>query len=165
MTDPSTPLDAASGDRIRRARPDDLPAILDIESAAFEPARRSSRASLARALRSGFQQVLVLEVATGAAAKLAGYLVLWPFRRTWRIYNLATDRRWRNRGIGSALVAAAVEAARAGGAERLVLESRREPELVRFYEQRGFRIARRLPDYYGSGQDAVRMELYLAAAL
>jgi len=139
---------------------DDLEAIGHIETRAFEASRRSSRASLRRALGSSFQRVLVLEV----QGEVAGYLVLWPYPRTWRIYNLASDPRRRNLGVGSALLAAAVDEARRAGAGRLVLESRNEPGLLRFYEQRGFRASRKLRDYYSKGEDAVRMELDLAGA-
>jgi ribosomal protein S18 acetylase RimI-like enzyme len=153
---------ASSPHRVRAARIDDLTAILDIEARAFEPARRSSRPSLRRALLSGFQRVLVLEVAEGeAAGKLVGYLIVWPFPLTWRIYNLASDPTERNRGVGGALLAAAVVEAERAGAAKLVLESRNEPDLLRFYQQRGFRASRELPDYYADGEDAVRMELPL----
>jgi ribosomal protein S18 acetylase RimI-like enzyme len=153
---------SSSSHRVRAARIDDLAAILDIEARAFEPARRSSRPSLRRALLSGFQRMLVLEVAEGeAAGKLVGYLVVWPFPFTWRIYNLASDPSERNRGVGGALLAAAVDEARRAGAAKVVLESRKEPGLLRFYQQRGFRASRELADYYAEGEDAVRMELPL----
>ena len=92
---------------------------------------------------------------------VAGYLVFWPHRHTWRIYNLATAPAWRGRGLAGRLIAAVVHAARAAGARRVVLESRDEPGLVGFYEARGFRAVRTLPDYYSSGEDAVRMALDL----
>lgn len=150
--------ETASG--VRPARRNDLEAILAIEAAAFEPTRRTTRAALRRALQSPFQRVWVLDV-DGA---VGGYLVLWPFPHTWRVYNLAAHPQQRNRGVGSRLLAAAVGAAGAAGARRLVLESRREPGLVQFYERRGFRVSHVLPDYYGPGEDAVRMELPLAPA-
>lgn len=143
----------SSSDSIRPAGPADLEAILRIEEAAFEPSRRASRASLARALRSQFQRVLVFE----HRETVAGYLVLWPYRHTWRIYNLATDPGHRNRGVAGTLLAAAAAAARDQGARRMVLESRASPELVGYYRARGFRVERRLADYYAPGEDAVRM--------
>lgn len=142
---------------IRRATPDDLDAVLAIEEDAFEPSRRSSRASLRRALTSFFQRVWVLEL-DGA---LAGYVIVWPFRHTWRIYNLASDARFRNRGVGGALVSAVATEAQRAGARRLVLESRLDPGLLGFYERRGFRIAGRLVDYYAPGEDAARMVMAL----
>src|SRR5690606_31634717 len=107
--------------RIRPAGPADLDAILAIETAAFEPARRSSRRALRRALDSPFQRTLVLEAPDAEGARrIAGYVVIWPFRRTWRIYNLAADPSWGPQGFGSALLAAVVEQASRAGARRLV---------------------------------------------
>lgn len=143
--------------RIRPATLEDLPDIVRIEAAAFEPSRRSSRRSLRRALKSPFQRVLVLE--SGEA--LAGYLIVWPHPRSWRIYNLATDPGMRNRGVAGALLSAAITAARGAGADRVMLESRAETGLVGYYEQRGFRVQRRLRDYYSEGEDAVRMVMPL----
>ncbi len=143
---------------IRAAQPGDFEAIQRIETEAFEPSRRSSPASLRRALSSGFQRVRVLEI-DGA---VAGYLILWPFRRTWRVYNLASDPRWQQQGVGSALLTAAVEEADEGGAEWLVLESRDDPALLDFYQRRGFETRGRLADYYAEGEDAVRMEARLS---
>lgn len=110
-----------------------------------------------RALRSTFQRVLVLEAGDG----VAGYVIVWPYLRTWRIYNLAADPARRKQGVGGALLAETAARAERAGAVRLVLESRSQPELLRFYEQRGFRARCHLPDYYAEGEDAVRMELSL----
>lgn len=148
-----------SGHRIRPGTPDDLDAIRRIEALAFEPVRRSSVAALRRALSSAFQRVRVLEV----DGDVAGYLIVWPYRRTWRIYNLASDPRRQKQGVGGALLAAAGDEARRAGAQWLVLECRDEPRLRRFYEQRGFRAVRHLPDYYSEGQSALRMALTLTA--
>lgn len=155
-----TPRSAPQSRYVRAARLPDLDVIRSIERRAFEPSRRSSPASLRRALRSAFQRVLVLEV----GGVLAGYLVLWPFRHTWRVYNLATDPQRRNQGVAGTLLSAAEDEARRAGACRLVLESRDEAGLLAFYRHRGFLETHRLPGYYASGEDAIRMELPLAPA-
>ncbi|HEX7035266.1 MAG TPA: N-acetyltransferase [Pseudomonadales bacterium] len=148
--------------RIRPAGPADLDAIVAIETAAFEPPRRSTRRALRRALESSFQRTLVLEAPDAEGlCRIAGYVVIWPFPRTWRIYNLAADPSWGPQGFGSALLAAAVEEASRAGARRLVLEARPEPRLLRFYEQRGLRRVRELPDYYAPGEPALRLEMRL----
>lgn len=148
---------------VRPAGPDDLPQIVRIEEAAFEPARRSSRRALRRALASEFQQVSVIALAHNGAGAV-GYLIAWPYPHTWRIYNLATDPAHRHRGLGRALLADVQERARNSGATLLVLEARIDPGLIGFYRRQGFCEARRLPDYYASGEDAWRMELALRPA-
>jgi ribosomal protein S18 acetylase RimI-like enzyme len=145
---------------VRDATPADLEAILEIERGAFDAARRSSNAALRRALQSSFQRVLVLE----RAGELAGYVILWPYRHTWRIYNLASHPAHRNRGVGGALLGAAIALARHAGARRLLLESRDEPALLRFYRQRGFLVTGELRDYYAPGAHALRMELSIGPA-
>lgn len=140
---------------IRRAGPGDLAVIEAIEADAFEPSRRSSRRVLRHALRSDFQRVLVLDI--GGA--VAGFLVLWPYPQTWRIYNLATARAWRGRGVAGRLIAAVREAARLSGTRRVVLEARDEAGLIDFYEAHGFQAVRPLPDYYSDGEHAFRMAL------
>ncbi len=157
MSDPSATR-PISRPVVRPAVRDDLEAVLAIEAEAFEPSRRSSRASLCRALTSSFQRVWVLELDHA----LAGYVIVWPFRHTWRIYNLASDARFRNRGVGGALVSAVAAEAKRAGARRLVLESRLDPALTAFYQRRGFRVARRIPDYYAPGEDAARMVMPLS---
>ena len=144
-------------EQLRAASPKDLPAILDIEAQAFDSTRRSSRKSLKRSIESPFQRVLVQDL-HGA---VAGYVILWMFPRTWRVYNLASHPGRRNQGVGRSLLDAAARLAAAAGARRLVLESRPDPALLRFYEQRGFRVRGRLEDYYAPGEHAVRMDLAL----
>jgi [ribosomal protein S18]-alanine N-acetyltransferase len=147
----------SSCEQLRMACPEDLPAILDIEAQSFDPARRSSRKSLKRSIYSRLQRVLVQDL-DGA---IAGYVILWAFPRTWRVYNLASHPSRRNQGVGRTLLNAAARLAAEAGAQRLVLESRPDPALLRFYEQRGFRVRARLEDYYAPGEDAVRMDLAL----
>ena len=142
---------------IRTARLQDLDAIMAIETAAFEPARRASRRSLRRALQSSWQRVIVCE----SDGRVAGYATLWPYKHTWRLYSVAIDPAVQRRGIGSRLLAAAIAAARAAGARRLQLEARAMPDLLRLYRQHGFIEVARLPDYYGRADDAVRMRLGL----
>jgi ribosomal protein S18 acetylase RimI-like enzyme len=143
---------------VRPATAADLDDICGIEAAAFEPSRRSSRRSLARAMASPFQLMLVLVM----EREVAGFVIVWPFPRTWRIYNLATHPAWRNRGVAGGLLRAVEGRARAAHARWLVLESRPGGDLERYYAQRGFQARRCLHDYYAPGEDAVRMVLSLS---
>ncbi|MDZ7669350.1 MAG: GNAT family N-acetyltransferase [Gammaproteobacteria bacterium] len=143
---------------IRPADQQDLESIAAIEAAVFEPDRRSTPRSLRRALGSRFQRVLVAQQGT----RVVGYTIVWPYRHTWRIYNLATAPDHRRRGVAGALLAAAEAEARAAGARRLVLEARADGGLAEYYAERGFRARARLRDYYARGQDAWRMEMRLA---
>jgi ribosomal protein S18 acetylase RimI-like enzyme len=143
--------------RVRSASPADLDALDAIEGAAFDAPRRASRRSLRRSLSSAHQLTLVAE----DRGTVVGYAVLWRFRHTWRLYSIASDPVRQGSGIGRVLLAAAIGAARRGGAVALQLEARETPALAGWYARHGFEVIHRLPDYYASGDDAVRMRLTL----
>lgn len=143
--------------RVRPASLADLDALDAIERAAFDAHRRASRRSLRRSLCSVRQLALVAEV----SGTVVGYAVLWRFPRTWRLYSIASDPAWQGSGIGRVLLAAAIDAARQGGARAVQLEARETPALAGWYARHGFETIGRLADYYGTGDDAVRMRLAL----
>jgi hypothetical protein len=121
--------------------------------------RRSSRRGAAAGPRCAALLLAVSARARARARRRGGrMIVLWPLSPHLadlqpRIASGAAQSRRRRRAAGGG--------ARAGGAAagaRCWCSSRAsEPELLGFYEQRGFRVRRRLPDYYGRGQHAVRM--------
>lgn len=134
----------------RRGTPADLPLLLGLEEACYDPPRRSSPASLRRSLHSPHQEVW-LHGDVGA-------LILWRRPRTWRVHGLHTHPGARGQGIAGALLAHAEARARAAGAARVVLEADADDaRLVAWYGARSYRVTRRLPDYYAPGRSAVRM--------
>ena len=145
--------------RIRRATPADLPAILALEQACFEPYRRASEGSLRRSLRSPRQSFWLAE----SGGRILGLLVLWHFRGTVRVYDVATHPDARGQGIGHALMAHAEALARKQGASRISLEAEeQDPHLVAWYRKQGFEVVDRLPDFYHEGCSALRMVRRLA---
>lgn len=64
-------------------------------------------------------------------AGLAGFYTLVPAPRDWELDNLWVDPRFMQQGIGRALLRHALEAARAGGAARVLVDS--DPNAERFY--------------------------------
>ena len=140
--------------RIRRAGPDDLAALLDLEALSFPPERRESRASWRRSLLSPHQSVWIARA--GAVAAAAMTLRLHPAAA--RIFSIAVHPAHRGAGLGSALMRRAFAEARRHGARRLTLEAEADDRrLVDWYAGCGFAPVRRLPDYYGPGIDGVRM--------
>jgi ribosomal protein S18 acetylase RimI-like enzyme len=145
--------------RIRRATAADLPAILALEEACFEPYRRASEASLRRSLRSPRQSFWLAE----GGGRVLGLLVLWHFPRTLRVYDVATHPDARGQGVGHALMAHAEALARNEGAGRISLEAEeQDPHLVAWYRKQGFEVTARLPDFYHEGCSALRMVRRLA---
>ena len=76
------------------------------------------------------------------------------------LQRIAVDAQHRRGGVASALLDACVGAARAGGANRLLLEVREDNAgALAFYAARGFTEVDRRPRYYRDGATAVVMRL------
>ena len=141
------------GRRLRFASLTDVAALKELEDQSFIYDRLSAR-SLANAVRSESQAVLVLET---PPAQIAGAAILHYRRRSsrCRLYSLAVRRDFSGRGLGSRLLAACEMEARRRGCEEIHLEVRTDrASTVRFYESRGFRKLGLKPRYYEDGADA-----------
>jgi ribosomal-protein-alanine N-acetyltransferase len=141
---------------LRRARPADLAALVELELTTFAYDRMSPR-QFRHHLSNPGAAVLVAE----DAKRLLGSAVVF-FRRgstRARLYSLATAAAARGRGIGSALLAAVETLARERGMRWLSLEVRRDnAAAVRLYEAQGYRRSAELDDYYDDGAAAWRYE-------
>ncbi len=139
---------------IRRAKASDLPAILELEQAAFQDYRQASEASLRRSIASPRQSFWVIP----GPGRLDGLLVLWHFPRRLRVYDVATHPDARGQGVGRRLMAHAEALARKQGAADISLEAEeQDPRLVAWYEGMGFVRVARLADFYHEGCSALRL--------
>ncbi|HWP26919.1 MAG TPA: GNAT family N-acetyltransferase [Xanthobacteraceae bacterium] len=148
-----------SGLRLRPARFADLDDLLALERAAFTTDRLSSR-SLRRFIASPTAALIVAE-----EAGLAGYaLVLFrPRNAVARLYSIAVAPRIAGRGVGALLLAAAEEAARRRGCDRMRLEVHVEnAAAINRYRKSGYRQFGCYRHYYDDGGDALRFEKRLA---
>ncbi|MCG6942464.1 MAG: GNAT family N-acetyltransferase/peptidase C39 family protein [Thiohalocapsa sp.] len=169
--------------QIRPAVPEDLDALVALESASFDSdriTRRQFRYMLARA-----QAVLLVATETRAAGAveprsaaeaagapadtsvppLLGYVLVLFNRATSvaRLYSIAVDARARGRGIGQALVAAAERATWDADRAYLRLEIRRDNlPSQRLFEGLGYRRFGVLSDYYNDHMEALRYEKQLS---
>ena len=67
----------------------------------------------------------------------------------------------RRQGVGTALIDAAVHAARERGASRMLLEVEADNDpAIAIYQRYGFEQLGSRPDYYGPGRSALIMKLY-----
>jgi len=94
---------------------------------------------------------------------VAGYLMAWVVHDELHVLNLAVARRVRRRGVGAALMAAALHLARREGLATVTLEVRRSNAGAQaFYREFGFReIGVRAGYYPDTGEDALVMTLTL----
>jgi ribosomal-protein-alanine N-acetyltransferase len=141
-------------------RPEDLDEVLTIERASFGmPWSRGAflyeiqqnRAARCWVMRDG--------------SRLVAYLCLWEIADEVHITNIAVAPASRRRGLGRTLLRGVLDDARARRLRLVVLEVRpSNTEALGLYESFGFRVVgRRRGYYYDTGEDALVMELTLAA--
>lgn len=93
---------------------------------------------------------------------LAGYILLFTYPKSSRIYSIGVHPRFQGRRIGSGLLERAAEIARGMHKEHLSLEVRADnPAALRLYQSRGFTPLRKLRAYYPDGADGIKMRLLL----
>ena len=161
----SGPADRAGPDEveIRDAELADVPALLEIENAVFITDRLSRRSF--RDYVSSPRAILRVALIGGV---LAGYhLVL--FRQgtaAARLYSLAVGPAWQGHGLGRLLLANAEAAAFDSDRAvlRLEVEVGNEAALA-LYRSAGYRLVAKLPRYYESGEDGLRLEKPLRGAI
>jgi ribosomal protein S18 acetylase RimI-like enzyme len=141
----------------------DIDALVDLENRVF-PADRVTRRGFRRFLTSPWATLLVGEQDGG----LAGYaLVLFrPNTRLARLYSLAVMPAAEGTGLGSALLAATEQAARARGATHLRLEVHEgNVRAITRYRKAGYGLFGRHLDYYDDHSTALRFQKPLAPSV
>lgn len=92
------------------------------------------------------------------AGGIWGFLIAWRVADELEILFVATDPAYRRRGVGRALVGAALEEAGGEGVARVLLEVAGRNEAARgLYGAMGFREEGVRRGYYSDGDDAVLM--------
>jgi len=149
---------------IRDATERDLPRILEIERLAF-PAPWTL-ASFQRELTLPFSRIMVALPASGdghgrdGGGTIAGFLCRWLIADECHILNIAVHPQSRRLGIGTVLLAEAINEAKSSGAGVVTLEVRRSNLAARhLYRKFEFEERRLRRHYYGPGEDAIIMEL------
>lgn len=147
---------------LRQAQPADIPALLAIEERCFETDRLTRR-SFHHMITRGNAMVLVERHGTVTA----GYAMLAFHAGTSlaRLYSFAVDPPFRGTGVGTRLLRAAEQAARARDCIYLRLEVRRDnTAAIALYKRNGYREFGVYADYYEDHMEALRLEKRLGAA-
>ena len=140
---------------IRRATRADLKAILTIENSSFE-AERFTRSQLLYLMTKARGLFLVLEL----EEEIAGYLSVLTHKKhhSLRIYSIAVDPARRGMKLGQALIEKAIAYALELGLPALSLEVNTENSpAISLYARNGFEAVEILEDYYGKGENALKM--------
>lgn len=143
--------------QVGQVRNEDIAAIADIERRSFsDPWSEHSFRDVLGHSRMFF--ACARAVGAGSAAhRVLGYVVAWFAGGQGEIANLAVDPDARGRGIGSALLDAALDEARHQKTDEVFLEVRSSNLRARqLYESRGFaEVGRRRRYYRQPVEDAV----------
>ena len=148
---------------IRRARPSDVSALVTLEERCFT-SDRLSRRNFQRLLREGHCICLVAE--RGGVVVGYGLVLLHGSTALAHLYSIAVDPKRQGEGIGTALLEACEEEARAAGRAVLRLEVRPDnASAIRRYRAGGYKEIGTYADYYEDHSDALRMEKQLAGGV
>ena len=145
--------------KIRAARPQDIPALLEIAAGSREAAGWSEDA-YARSI--GQPEFLCLVSECGET--IGGFLIARRINAEGEILNIAVRRQSRHQGHGGALLRAAFEEFRRAGIIYIFLEVRESNNTaIAFYRKHGFVTTGKRPAYYRDpAEDAVCMKKELA---
>ncbi|MGC9530031.1 MAG: ribosomal protein S18-alanine N-acetyltransferase [Candidatus Bipolaricaulaceae bacterium] len=145
--------------QVRRGKEADLGRVLEIERASFP--HPWPEAHFLPYLRRG--DCLV----AGDRGEVVGFLIATTDSegRGAHLMNLAVLPRARRQGVASRLLTTLASNCRQSGLGTLRLEVRAgNRAAIALYTRHGFTTVRRIPNFYGSGQDAVLMEKTLGGA-
>jgi ribosomal protein S18 acetylase RimI-like enzyme len=150
--------------RLRPALPDDVDGLAALEELVFgaEVHRISRRQWRYLVSRSGSRTVIA-----ELDGRLVGALVLTcrAGGRVLRVYSLAVHPQARRRGIARLFLEEAEAVARRERFDLIHLEvGRNNRPAIALYQAAGFAVVATLRDYYGLGEDGLRMERRLAAS-
>ena len=146
--------------RFRPVVETDLPRIMEIEAAGFP--HPWSEALLRAELGHAWSSLLAaVEGGEGGAERILGYIIFWLVHDEVHVLNVGTAPESRRRGIGRALMEAAVEAGRSRGARLSTLEVRRSNQAaIALYASLGYSQVGVRPRYYAEeNEDAIVMTL------
>lgn len=140
---------------IRQMKEEDMDQVYAIESSSFS--RPWSRESFLQSLNNPRNLYLVAE----EGGNILGYCGLWGIVGEGEITNVAVDKRYRNQGIGEAILRELIKQAGAMGIEAFTLEVRLSNlSAIHLYHKLGFRDTAIRKNYYEAPtEDALIMWL------
>jgi [ribosomal protein S18]-alanine N-acetyltransferase len=147
--------------RLRKMTAADLAAVMAIENQAFT--NPWSEEMVKKELTQDWSTVLLAEEARFGGSDLLGFAIFWLVADELHVLNVATDLRWRRRGIARTLMDSVIDAGKARCCRLATLEVRRSNQAaIGLYHSLGFRAVGMRPAYYQDDrEDAVVMILDL----
>lgn len=138
---------------------DQLGAILGLEREAFPATQQWSEQSWSNELSAAGRDIIGASVVD--SADLVGLIVMQTVAEIADLQRIIVAPAHRRSGLGAELVRLGVAAAKARGAELVLLEVRYDNEpAIALYQSLGFEQLTVRDDYYGQGQHALVCKLY-----
>jgi ribosomal-protein-alanine N-acetyltransferase len=134
---------------IRRATPDDVPSIRELERQTETAAHWAEREYDALFAADAPPRLALVAVSEAESNGVVGFVIARCATPEWEIENVAVAREKRRRGIGIRIIMALLHEAQVAGATSVLLEAR-ESNLAarRLYEKLGFSRQGRRNSYY-----------------
>jgi len=147
---------------IRKSTSSDLDFLEELEKSCFPKFQQSTRRVIRYSLASPFQLVIIADISVNKITKPVASATLFPYSKTLRLFSIAVLPTFQGKGIGKQLIEYILQFARNNKFERISLEVIKSNEqLIRYYENLGFKITEELPEYYSKTEDGLRMVLML----
>ncbi|MBN2789436.1 MAG: GNAT family N-acetyltransferase [Candidatus Delongbacteria bacterium] len=148
--------------KFRKAEIEDILFLNELEKLSFPANRQNSISSLRLSIISPFQEVWIVELKKNNEIFKTAATVLYPYKKTLRIFSIAVMPEFKGEGIGHKLLEEIIQTAKRKGYLAVSLEADANNEkLVKWYSDHGFILDKKLLDYYSSNEDAFRMVKYL----
>jgi len=139
---------------IREAKNEDLSNLDEIEKLSFD--QPYSRSILAWLIFDPEVKVFVAEY----KGMIVGYAAGITYNEEGHVISIAVHPNFRRKGIATALLAQLIEFLKKKSVKKIILEvSIDNLPALNFYRKMGFKISRKLRNYYGDSRDAYLMEL------
>ncbi|MBS2211835.1 GNAT family N-acetyltransferase [Carboxylicivirga mesophila] len=142
---------------IRKATSSDLVFLLRLEKEAFPVFQQTSANNLRHAIKSPFQEVLIVESGRPHKQSIA-CAILYKYKHTLRIYSIGVCKDYQQKGVGEYILCYIKEMASRLYFKKIILEASADNiQLLRWYEAKGFEKKDILENYYGEGHHACKM--------
>jgi [ribosomal protein S18]-alanine N-acetyltransferase len=137
---------------IRALRPDDLPALIEIERSAPTAAHWRDREY--QNLLATDQRPLRTTLVAEKDGNLVGFVVAKVVAGEWEIENIIVGAGSQRQGIGTRLLSRLIQEAKQSGAQQILLEVRAQNSCaIKLYVKCGFSVVGRRGAYYQDPED------------
>ncbi len=148
----------------RNAETCDLDFLNLLEKKAFPSFQQNARKNIKNGIKSSLQKIFIVEI--GIQKEPIASFVLFQYKKLLRIYSIAVLPEYQNQGIGEKLLKYIFEFALHHQLDKITLEAHSQnTKLIRWYNNRGFKSIEEVQNYYGDGENAIKLEYKISSSV